>query len=92
MRALHKTLRTSVEFLNNLFICPWGGRNGGRQGRDCVSQIANCRLLAAIIYIESSIVRLSEVICSLKAAINRRQLHDVNVSAVACEAAKAAYT
>lgn len=91
MRALHKTLRSSVEFLNYLFICPWGGGNGG-QGRDCVSQIANCRLLAAIIYIESSIVRLSEVICSLKAAINRRQLHDVNVSAVACEAAKAAYT
>lgn len=91
MRALHKTLGSSVEFLNKLFICPWGGGNGGR-GRDCVSQIANCRLLAAIIYIESSIVRLSEVICSLKAAINRRQLHDVNVSAVACEAAKAAYT
>lgn len=91
MRVLHKTLRSSVEFLNNLFICPWGGGNGG-QGRDCVSQIANCRLLAAITYIESSIVRLSEVICSLKAAINRRQLHDVNVSAVACETAKAAYT
>lgn len=92
MRALHKTLGSSVEFLNNLFICPWGGGNGGGQGRDCVSQIANCRLLAVIIYIESSIVRLSEVICSLKAAINRRQLHDVNVSAEACEAAKAAYT
>lgn len=88
MRALHNTLTSSVEFLMEYLFAPVGRG----EGRDCVSQIANCRLLDAIIYIESSIVRLSEVICSLKAAINRRQLHDVNVSAVACEAAKAAYT